>query len=249
MDILCQAKSGMGKTAVFVLATLQQIEPVDGQVMRGTRSFGSNCLIEGLRPGHVSHQGAGFPDQQGVREILQVSGQHQSRSVLRRHGHRQGWADSEEQLPSRCGWNSRQDPRSRQTVWMINSGILFILNWEFINFYVDFSTGQDWVLVLTYRQFILNVGVILLPGLHPFHLSGQATDFLQELLQSLVHPLKAADLLRHGLNPLLQLGDQPAKYNIWIERLVSLGQFTLFNWWLWPPCNHAYLLIILLKLT
>ncbi|GAB6023394.1 ATP-dependent RNA helicase WM6 [Chamberlinius hualienensis] len=32
MDILCQAKSGMGKTAVFVLATLQQIDPVDGQV-------------------------------------------------------------------------------------------------------------------------------------------------------------------------------------------------------------------------
>ncbi|KAL5012526.1 hypothetical protein ScPMuIL_011077 [Solemya velum] len=29
---LCQAKSGMGKTAVFVLATLQQLEPVDGQV-------------------------------------------------------------------------------------------------------------------------------------------------------------------------------------------------------------------------
>lgn len=29
MDILCQAKSGMGKTAVFVLATLQQLEPSD----------------------------------------------------------------------------------------------------------------------------------------------------------------------------------------------------------------------------
>jgi superfamily II DNA/RNA helicase len=27
MDVICQAKSGMGKTAVFVLATLQQIEP------------------------------------------------------------------------------------------------------------------------------------------------------------------------------------------------------------------------------
>merc|ERR1711970_252708 len=27
MDVLCQAKSGMGKTAVFVLATLQQMEP------------------------------------------------------------------------------------------------------------------------------------------------------------------------------------------------------------------------------
>jgi superfamily II DNA/RNA helicase len=32
MDILSQAKSGMGKTAVFVVATLQQIEPVEGQV-------------------------------------------------------------------------------------------------------------------------------------------------------------------------------------------------------------------------
>ena len=32
MDILCQAKSGMGKTAVFVLATMQQLETVEGQV-------------------------------------------------------------------------------------------------------------------------------------------------------------------------------------------------------------------------
>ena len=32
MDVICQAKSGMGKTAVFVLATLQQIEPTEGQV-------------------------------------------------------------------------------------------------------------------------------------------------------------------------------------------------------------------------
>jgi ATP-dependent RNA helicase UAP56/SUB2 len=32
MDIICQAKSGMGKTAVFVLAILQQLTPVDGQV-------------------------------------------------------------------------------------------------------------------------------------------------------------------------------------------------------------------------
>ncbi|CAG8577930.1 3605_t:CDS:2, partial [Acaulospora colombiana] len=32
MDVLCQAKSGMGKTAVFVLATLQQVEPVPGEV-------------------------------------------------------------------------------------------------------------------------------------------------------------------------------------------------------------------------
>ena len=28
----CRGKQGMGKTAVFVLSTLQQIEPVDGEV-------------------------------------------------------------------------------------------------------------------------------------------------------------------------------------------------------------------------
>lgn len=31
-DIICQAKSGMGKTAVFVLATLHQVTPVDGEI-------------------------------------------------------------------------------------------------------------------------------------------------------------------------------------------------------------------------
>jgi len=39
MDVLCQAKSGMGKTAVFVLATLQQLEPVDGQVKTKNAPF------------------------------------------------------------------------------------------------------------------------------------------------------------------------------------------------------------------
>ena len=33
MDVICQAKSGMGKTAVFVLSALQQIEPSPGQVI------------------------------------------------------------------------------------------------------------------------------------------------------------------------------------------------------------------------
>lgn len=32
MDVLCQAQSGMGKTAVFVLSLLQQLEAVSGQV-------------------------------------------------------------------------------------------------------------------------------------------------------------------------------------------------------------------------
>ena len=32
MDVICQAKSGMGKTAVFVLAVLQQLDPVPGEI-------------------------------------------------------------------------------------------------------------------------------------------------------------------------------------------------------------------------
>lgn len=32
MDVLCQAKSGMGKTVVFILSVLQQISPVPGEV-------------------------------------------------------------------------------------------------------------------------------------------------------------------------------------------------------------------------
>jgi ATP-dependent RNA helicase UAP56/SUB2 len=31
VDVLCQAKSGLGKTAVFVLTTLHQLEPVAGE--------------------------------------------------------------------------------------------------------------------------------------------------------------------------------------------------------------------------
>lgn len=31
LDVLCQAKSGMGKTAVFVLSVLQQLEPKAGE--------------------------------------------------------------------------------------------------------------------------------------------------------------------------------------------------------------------------
>ncbi len=50
MDVICQAKSGMGKTAVFVISTLQQLEPVDGQV-------GTTCQPRflGLEPGTRKH--------------------------------------------------------------------------------------------------------------------------------------------------------------------------------------------------
>lgn len=48
VDVLCQAKSGMGKTVVFVLATLQQIELVNGQVGAGR---GRLRWSRGLGPG------------------------------------------------------------------------------------------------------------------------------------------------------------------------------------------------------
>ena len=42
-DIICQAKSGMGKTAVFVISTLQQIDPqpnvIDTLVLCHTREL------------------------------------------------------------------------------------------------------------------------------------------------------------------------------------------------------------------
>lgn len=50
MDIICQAKSGMGKTAVFVLATLQQIDSskntVDTLVICHTRELAYQICME-----------------------------------------------------------------------------------------------------------------------------------------------------------------------------------------------------------
>jgi ATP-dependent RNA helicase UAP56/SUB2 len=52
MDIICQAKSGMGKTAVFVLATLQQMVPgdnVDTLVLCHTRELAYQICQEFMR--------------------------------------------------------------------------------------------------------------------------------------------------------------------------------------------------------
>jgi len=51
-DIICQAKSGMGKTCVFVLAVLQQLEPadyVDTLVVCHTRELAYQICQEFLR--------------------------------------------------------------------------------------------------------------------------------------------------------------------------------------------------------
>ncbi|KAF4626329.1 hypothetical protein G7Y89_g11833 [Cudoniella acicularis] len=52
-DVICQAKSGLGKTAVFVLTTLQQIEPVPGEtsvlVMCHTRELAYQIKNEFVR--------------------------------------------------------------------------------------------------------------------------------------------------------------------------------------------------------
>lgn len=57
VDIVCQAKSGMGKTAVFVLATLHQLNPQPGEVTC-TRGRDKQVCRDTLIP---SHRGAGRP--------------------------------------------------------------------------------------------------------------------------------------------------------------------------------------------
>ena len=71
MDVICQAKSGMGKTAVFVLATLQQLEAVDGQVIHLKQNFKfNNSIIYYLKIGicisNVSYKRISLSDQQRI---------------------------------------------------------------------------------------------------------------------------------------------------------------------------------------
>jgi ATP-dependent RNA helicase UAP56/SUB2 len=53
MDVICQAKSGMGKTAVFVLSVLQQLVPednvVDTLVLCHTRELAYQICQEFIR--------------------------------------------------------------------------------------------------------------------------------------------------------------------------------------------------------
>ena len=61
----------------------------------------------------------------------------------------------------------------------------------------------------SYRQFLLGVGVVLLPDTDPAQLPGQAAHLVLQLLQPPVNPLQALDLLGDGFHSVLQLGDQP----------------------------------------
>ena len=57
MDVLCQAKSGMGKTAVFVIAILQQITVKDDNpevqavVLCHTRELAYQVRVDGAAAG------------------------------------------------------------------------------------------------------------------------------------------------------------------------------------------------------
>ena len=117
MDILCQAKSGMGKTAVFVLATLQQLEPVEGQVsvlvMCHTRELAFQIskeyerfskYIPGVKVTLITFKDDYFSPKISFRHVLRnglltsilcSSG----RSFLWWFGHHQGRTSFEVQLP------------------------------------------------------------------------------------------------------------------------------------------------------
>lgn len=78
-DILCQAKSGMGKTAVFVVSVLQQIEPEEGKVqvlvLCHTRELAYQICHEFERFSaymdkvHVGNYFGGFPIKQHKKTL------------------------------------------------------------------------------------------------------------------------------------------------------------------------------------
>ena len=79
MDVICQAKSGMGKTAVFVLATLHQLTPTEGEshvlVLGNTRELAFQIAREYERfskylpDTRVSVFFGGIPIQKNKQEI------------------------------------------------------------------------------------------------------------------------------------------------------------------------------------
>jgi len=80
MDVICQAKSGMGKTAVFVIATLQQLTPVDGEVsvlvMAHARELADQIADEYTRfatyfdpPLRVAKFYGGMPKKQDIKTL------------------------------------------------------------------------------------------------------------------------------------------------------------------------------------
>jgi len=85
------------------------------------------CAVRaGVGVGDVPHPGAGIPDQQGVRALLQVHEQHQDRRLLRRNAGAEGRADAARQLSAHRGRNARSaggfdpiqapQPQARQTL-------------------------------------------------------------------------------------------------------------------------------------
>lgn len=52
-DVLCQAKSGMGKTAVFVISILNQLAPVD---VNGKMQYEPHCCIVTCHTRELAHQ-------------------------------------------------------------------------------------------------------------------------------------------------------------------------------------------------
>lgn len=80
------------------------------------------CCFSGVRSGDVPHSGAGLPDQQGVRALLQVHAQREGFRVLRGDGHQEQRGHPEEELPSHCcgdsgahlGPHSEQDPQREE---------------------------------------------------------------------------------------------------------------------------------------
>lgn len=109
-DILCQAPSGMGKTAVFIFASLQQLQPVDGQV----RFYSTYvCFLKphllGFNNYPLSWQWASVSNKSRIPSVLQIPIRCENLDFHRWSTDNQRWTHLEKQLSTRCCWNAWPD--------------------------------------------------------------------------------------------------------------------------------------------
>lgn len=119
MDILCQAKSGMGKTAVFVLATLQQLEPTENNVyvlvMCHTRELAFQISKEYERFSKYMPTIKVSSCHTLVNDVISLFNVRffisvlLGGSVLWWYAHPEGRRNSQEHKSAHCRWNTRPD--------------------------------------------------------------------------------------------------------------------------------------------
>ena len=102
----------MGKTAVFVLATLQQLEPVDNQVDRLDESLGQRKSLDlGFGDRSLSRTRISLSNQSRIRTIRSLHEYGECLGVLRRSADEERRRHPEEQMSTHRRWNTQPNSR------------------------------------------------------------------------------------------------------------------------------------------